>query len=299
MFRAIPAMLFGVLVLAGAPAAQPDPAAGADLVELDVAVVDGKGRPVTGLTQLDFSIKEDGKPVAINTFSETVAENADAPRSIVLLMDDAAVPAMGNQAMQTIARAFVSSADPFDEVSVVRLHSRADEPFGDRRVAEFRIAEYQAGSIPFTDWVTPQEMLRRVADLSRQMASDDRRRKIVVCIGAPVVCNIEEPATTAPRQLWSTWVNALAATARANVAVYAVVPGQAMLRGGGLVDYTGGEVFATTYDVGPAIDRILRDASNYYMLGYWPESKARELHSIEVKVSRKGAKVHARRKRGL
>ena len=63
------------------------------------------------------------------------------------------------------------------------------------------------------------------------------------------------------------------------MAVYAVVPGRAILRGGGLVDFTGGEVFATSYDVEPAIDRILSDASLYYMLGYCPVtgSKPREM----------------------
>ena len=68
--------------------------------------------------------------------------------------------------------------------------------------------------------------------------------------------------------------------------------------GGGLAQLTGGEVFATTFDVGPAIDRILRDASHYYLLGYWPGEHTKLLHDLEVKVSRKGAKVHARRQRG-
>jgi hypothetical protein len=118
-------------------------------------------------------------------------------------------------------------------------------------------------------------------------------------VGAPAVCNIEEPTVNVVRPaFWNAWVDALSAAAKASVAVYAIVPGRAILRGGGLVDLTGGEVLATMYDVGPAIDRILRDAGSYYMLGYWPSGKARELHSISVKVGRRGAKVHARRKRG-
>ena len=70
-----------------------------------------------------------------------------------------------------------------------------------------------------------------------------------------------------------------------------------MLRGGGLADLNGGEVFVTSYDLGPAIDRILQDASSYYMLGYWPAGKSRELHSIDVRVARRGVKVHARKRR--
>ena len=42
MSRAIPAAMFGVFLLAGLPAAQRDLQPSVDLVELDVAVVDGK-----------------------------------------------------------------------------------------------------------------------------------------------------------------------------------------------------------------------------------------------------------------
>ena len=57
-------------------------------------------------------------------------------------MDDAGVPPTGNETMKTIARAFVASALPRDEISIVRLHNYDDEPFGDRRLAESRIAAY-------------------------------------------------------------------------------------------------------------------------------------------------------------
>lgn len=304
MRRCLVLVLTAVVFLVGAVAGQREAAlASVDLVELDVAVVDGHDQPVTGLTRNDFIVKEDGVVVELKTFAEAQANTSTEPdnvRSVVLLLDDAGVPAAGNQAMQTIAHAFVHSATPRDDVTVVRLHSRNDEPFGDRRVAEFRIAGFQASSVPFTDWVTPEETLTRVADLSRQLASNDHRRKLIVCVGSPGVCNIEEPSASNVRpSFWSAWVDALSASATATVAVYAVVPGRAILLSGGLVAFTGGEVFARTYDVGPAIDRILRDASNYYMLGYWPTpGKARELHSIDVKVARRGVKVHARRKRG-
>ena len=76
------------------------------------------------------------------------------PRSIVLLLDDVGVPASGSLVVQKIARSFVRSAAPRDDVAVVRLRNRNDEPFGDRPAAEFRIAEYQANSMAFSDWIT-------------------------------------------------------------------------------------------------------------------------------------------------
>ena len=79
------------------------------------------------------------------------------------------------------------------------------------------------------------------------MEGDDHRRKVIVCVGAPAVCNIAEPPKVALRALWPRWVRVLTSAAKANVSIYAIVPGRATLRGGGLSDYTGGEVFATTY----------------------------------------------------
>ena len=273
-----------------------------DLVEVDVAVVDRRGKPVTGLTAHDFVVKEDGRPVEIKTFLEaqpTGPADPDNVRSVVLLLDDVAVPAAGTQAMQIIGKAFLQSADPHDEVSVVRLHNPADEAFGDRSVAESRIVGFQAAAFPFADFNTASETLTRVADVSRQLGNDDHRRKAIVCVGAPVICNLDEPSSSSVRpRHWSSWVDAIGALARANAAVYGIIPGRVMLRGGGLAELTGGELFATMHDVGPAIDRILQDTSHYYMLGYWPTGQSRELHSLDVKVARRGLKVHARRRRG-
>jgi VWFA-related protein len=291
-----------VLLLATVQGAQRKMPPSIDLVEVDVVVVDGHDRPVAGLTAADFVVKEDGSAVEIKTFGEvqpTTSTDPDNIRSVVILMDDVAIPASGTQAMQKIANAFVQSATPRDQISVIRLHNRTDEPFGDRSVAQSRIARFQAASFPFADFNTAPDVLARVADLARQMESDDHRRKVIVCVGAPVVCNLAEPFSSSVRpRHWSSWVDAVSASAKANVAIYGLIPGRTTLRGGGLADLTGGEIFAAMYDVGPAIDRILSDAASHYMLGYWPTGKSKEIHSIDVKVARRGLKVHARRRRG-
>ena len=52
------------------PAAQATFKGGTDLVQVDVSVLDGKRRPVRGLTAADFTVFEDGKPREIQAFSE-------------------------------------------------------------------------------------------------------------------------------------------------------------------------------------------------------------------------------------
>ena len=151
-FRARALAIAGSALLAATPLAAPQQRTQSiDLVELDAVVVDRKGQPMTGLTQADFVLKEDGKPVEVTTFTEVSpvgVDPEDRARSIVLLLDEAGVSAVGTQTMQKIARAFLSSAQPLDEISVVRLHNQLDEPFGDRRVAEFRIDEYRGRRRP-------------------------------------------------------------------------------------------------------------------------------------------------------
>jgi VWFA-related protein len=271
-----------------------------DFVEVDVVVVDGKGQPIRGLRQSDFTIRDDGKPVAVTKFVEVSGpdpRDPDSARTVVLLLDDTGVSATGTQSIQIIARAFIASASPIDDVSVVRLHAKEDEPFGDRLAGESRIRDYRGASWPFVYWSTTGEVLERVSSMSRLIASNTARRKIIVCIGSPYICNVAEPQPSAPRSFESMWASALSEAARANVAFYALVPGRAPMRAGGLPEMSGGEVFASSYNVGPPIDRILRDAANYYVLGYWPVSATRKLHRVDVKVNSRGARVHARRLR--
>lgn len=272
----------------------------ADFVEIDAVVVDNKDQPVHGLKQGDFSVREDGRPVAISTFTEVtppVRDDPDFARTVVLLLDDTGVSPIGTQTVQTISRAFVSSARETDELPVVRLHVRSDEPFGDRSTGESRIAAYRGGAWPLVSSSIIGEVLQRLGEISQQIASNVSGRKVIVCIGSLFVCNVGEPDSSAPRSFESAWAFALSEAARSNVSVYALIPGRAPLRGGGLPEMTGGEVFASSYDVGPPIDRILRDAANYYVLGYWPANGSRDLHRVEVKVARRGVHVHARRLR--
>jgi hypothetical protein len=102
--------------------------------------------------------------------------------------------------------------------------------------------------------------------------------------------------------LWRYWVDALGAMARANVSVYSLEPNgvSAATRvvSGSIADATGGDVFRNTTDITRVIDIIRRDTGSYYLLGYWPPAAKGELHSIDVKMNKRGLRVMARRFRG-
>lgn len=273
-----------------------------DLVTLDVVVLDRKEHPVFGLQPQDFAVREDGKLVELKTFAAPPPESTEAtPRQLVLLLDDSSVPKGGTFVIQAMARAILSRKHPDDEVVVVRLNNERDEPYGDLETALMRIDGYNAGAVPFQNVGTAERALKVIASIARQIGAEERGRTLIVCIGGPRVCNVLEPVRGYP-PLWRHWVDAVTSTARANAAVYAVMPvpiGTPMRLAGGLADITGGDGFANTSPFEAFVERIWTEARDYYLLGYWPRSDRRELHSIEVRVKQpKGARVFVRRERG-
>ena len=274
----------------------------ATFVELDAVVVDDQDRPVRGLHRNDFQIKEDGAGVAVTNFTEVaaagIADRADS-RSVVLLLDDTIGPA-GTSVMRNIARLYLRRARPADAFAVVRLTHREDEAIGSIEVAGNRIDEYQSGALPFFGRETIEDGLRAVTRIAKQLEPTAHRRTAVVCIGRREVC---DPYLATPEYslLWPAWRDALSAAARANVSVYIVDPGgvtSAQDMGDGLVDHTGGTDFGRSNNFARAADAIWEAAGHYYLLGYTPTARPRDLHEIDVKMKPRGLHVRARLNRG-
>ena len=69
---------------------------GVDLIQIDVAVLDSRRRPVANLTAADFTILEDGKPQPIAAFEELSAPDPDG--SLVPWMREVAPDVRTNSA---------------------------------------------------------------------------------------------------------------------------------------------------------------------------------------------------------
>jgi VWFA-related protein len=304
MFRVSVLGVAGLCILSVAPLAGQKPSfrSHLEVVEVDAVVEDNNGQAVVGLRQEDFQIKEDGRPVAVTNFAEVsasgIAGESDA-RSLVLVLDDTGMNPTATTRVQAMARMFIDHMTPVDHVAVIRLRHREDEPVGGRQQALARIDAYRSGSYPLLD-DTLETWLKTLAKLARELQLQERRRTVVVGIGNPSVFDVYLPV---PQEslLWPFWMDALTATADANVSVYVVDPSGVTGRfdlGDGLVDQTGGQVFVKSNNFARAAELIWRDAGHYYVLAYAPTTRARELHSIEVTVKRPGLHVHARQSRG-
>src|SRR5687767_10375313 len=89
---------------------------GVDLVALNVAVIDGHGQFVSGLSASDFAVLEDGVPQEISFFSA-----AAVPMDLALLLDTSASMVDKMSIVHEAASGFVSSAKPGDRVTIVDI----------------------------------------------------------------------------------------------------------------------------------------------------------------------------------
>ena len=116
-------LLFPVLYgsTPNASAQEPDEVVRTDvaLVQLNVGVVDPKGRAVTSLSQNNFTVYEDGVKQPILHFEPTYA-----PFSLVLLLDVSGSTVNFRQQFKQAAWRFLDALAPEDRVAVVQFNAK-------------------------------------------------------------------------------------------------------------------------------------------------------------------------------
>lgn len=118
-------LFFALLLLGGTvrPARAQDPdevvRTNVSLVQLNVGVVDPKGRPVMSLSQNDFTVYEDGVKQSILHFEPTYA-----PFSLVLLLDTSGSTVNFRQQFKQAAWRFLDSLAPEDRVAVIQFNAK-------------------------------------------------------------------------------------------------------------------------------------------------------------------------------
>ena len=252
-------LVAATLVAAGTGAQQPPRfRAGIDVIQIDVAVLDGQRRPVTGLTADDFIVLEDGKPQPIVAFQELSApdpdgslvpwmrevapdvrtNSADGHRVFVIVIDDASIGdnvlslrTLDN--MKAIARAFVERMGPLDQTSIVQTgdNSHAQE-FTSDRAALLRVIDrvHLIGIPPGLGMIYSPDVVRRVAE---SLVEVSHRRKALIYIGSGLRMGVDnqtaqvgspDPLGGAQGQAAQIMRNAIEHAQRANVSIYTLNP---------------------------------------------------------------------------
>jgi VWFA-related protein len=177
-----------------------------------------------------------------------------------------------------------------------------------------------------------RSMLTQLRDLAAFMEGIRGRRKSILLISEGISYNIYDPFTnTSAGIILQQASDAIAAATRGNVAIYAIDPRglsafEEAIESAGtpsgvtpsqfsfigqlesslrlsqqslqvLADQTGGFAAINRNDFAGAFERVVRENSSYYVIGYYPTNDRRDgrFRRIEVRVKRPGLQVRARR----
>lgn len=222
--------LFPILLICSssvsARAQEPDDVVRTDvsLVQLNVGVVDPRGRAVTSLSRNDFTVYEDGVKQPILHFEPT-----DAPFSLVLLLDTSGSTVNFRQQLKQAAWRFLDALAPEDRVAVIQFNAKVKRLAGfstDRKKTAYAIELAEgAGETHFYDALKyalnelDKEGKRRKAivvltdGLDTQMRNSDRATAAKAQTDAEAVAAIDAKASGA--------LNAILTTAdRQGVTIY-------------------------------------------------------------------------------
>lgn len=174
-FLALAALLI-LLAMSVTPAQQPEDVITTDtsLVQLNVGVVDKQGHAITNLSANDFTIFEDGVRQPIRHF-----EPAEAPFSLVMLLDMSGSTVTFRQQIRSAALRFLEALNPEDRVAVVEFNGKGVKSLlgfsTDRKRTAYTIMELANGA--------GETMLYDGLKFSlRELGREGKRRKAIVVL---------------------------------------------------------------------------------------------------------------------
>ena len=252
------------------------------LVEVYASVTDASGEPVTGLTQADFVVSEDGRPQEITTFAA-----GEFPLAVAVGVDRSF--SMAGEKLATAKRAtqsFLGLLRPADRSMVVAISNQADviAPLSTNRAAQVEAV----GRLD--SWSTTALHDAIIGALERLAPEPGRQALIVFSDGADRYSDhsAAEVIERARRSTALIYPIAFGKTRPSLLAELAVV--------------SGGRSFLLkdTRDLEKTLGTIARELRHQYLLGYTPfrpiipgESEWRSIR-VSLKTGRPGIRVRAR-----
>jgi len=273
-------------------------------VLVDVVAVDRRGMPVMDLKPAEVEVWIGHFRVPVETFT-VVQPGADERegRLFVLLLDDIAVPLTMMSRVKEAAHHLVAGLRPGDQMAVMMLNDPVVEMTGDAARLRRAIDAYnvRATGVLRTDQLGAH-VLTTIGAAAQSLIEAGEGRKTIVGIGAGWLFDRPIPPASAGHDLLREWIAAMRALSRTNSTFYAIDPAgldNRRVDGGnsGFARETGGLAFLNRNDLKDVAAQILRESASHYTLrvGSPPVGGASGLRELEVRVSRPGVTVRARR----
>ena len=267
---------------------------------LDVVAVDRNGAPIVDLRPDEFEVWISGYRVPVDEV--VFVTPATAPRTVVLLLDNAAVGPDLAMRVREAARAFVKRLGERDRIIVQPVHGPPTESTGEPARVLQAIDSYRVQGFPLRIEDAGEHVLRLLTTLARRMI-EIPGRKAIVAIGAVWMFDTPLPPPGL-RDLHAEWLAAMRTMSAANASLYVIDPVglrpiQGFSYGGdsGFANETGGYAFVNTNDLTGAAAKIADESGTYYVLRMIdpPVQRTADLRKVDVKVLRKNVTIRTRR----
>ena len=247
------------------------------LVLLDVSVKSPQGGFVSGLTQENFKVFENGKPQQITQFA-----NADIPVTVGILVDESGSMRPKREEVIAAAVEFIKASNPQDEVFVINFNEKARHGLPDTvlfsdNINQLRAALWQGVPEGRTALYDAIEMALHQSDMGRR----DKKTLLVISDGGDNISLHKFP-------------DVMHDVLQSIVTIYTVGifdendpernPG--VLKQ--LAQVSGGSVYfpKTLDEVVPICRQIAKDVRTRYTIGYIPEvSNGKPERQIKVEAS--------------
>ena len=270
---------------------------------IDAVALDRHNMPVMDLKPGDVEVWIGHYQIPVESLAAITPDTDDGKgRLVVLVLDDVTVPPSLVPRVKDAARAFVNRLGPDDRMAIVRLNGSGMATTSERGPLLGAISLYNvlAFNIQRPDELG-RHVLETIGTLARQMAEGPEQRKTIVGIGSGWLFDKPIPAPFVGGDLRPEWIEAMRATAFANVNVYAIDPrgiGASRADSGvsGFARETGGLAFLNVNDLDGAADRIMRESANYYLISVAdpPVGSGAPLRELDVRAHRPGVTIRAR-----
>jgi Ca-activated chloride channel homolog len=246
------------------------------LVLLDVSVKDPQGGFVSGLTQDNFKVFENGKPEEISQFS-----NADIPVTAGLVVDESGSMRPKRAQVLTAAMVFIQASNPMDEMFVVNFNEKPRRGLPDIMlfsgdIRQLRDALWQGDPEGRTALYDAIEMSLHQLDFGRQA----KKTLVVISDGG------DNHSTHTLQQVKHDVLASLATIY--TVGIYDEddpEKNEGVLKD--LAHVSGGVFYhpTTLADIVPICRQIAKDIRSRYTIGYVPSSEGKAVRHVKVVAS--------------
>lgn len=272
-------------LLAGPTAAQQQPPAfhaANETVAVYATVQDADGRLVPDLTQADFAIRDEGRPVEITTFSSEIV-----PITVALLLDMSGSMSDEFLLVRRSTQHFFSTLLPADRVRLGTFGvevSLSPHLTGDRAVLDRVLDEevWPGGGTPL--WSAIERGIE-------SLVHEPGRRVILTLTDGADSCGFSGGVCASRRDVER-------AALQHGFMLYAIgMPGSELDDGiRSLSERTGGGHFnlAEDDDLPEAFSRVSEELHRQYTLGFTPARLDGKTHRLEVRMTRPGLTARAR-----